>query len=228
MYKKTSIQYIIFFISTICFAILMGGCSSAFEKAVKEGDLETTKQLIEGENELNISTEKIGSQSPILVATRKGHIDIVKLLIENGADVNAKSSDSLTWSQGWTALISASENGDFNIAKLLIENGADVNASSKSGWTAIMSASRGGYFSIVKLLVENGADVNAISEIGWTPVRAAAYYGYAKRYVDRENEEIVKFLVRNGADILVENGNIVIFLPSSLSVEVKSIIYPYE
>ena len=227
MHTKTSIRYAIFFISIIYFAVLIGGCSSAFEKAVREGDLEATKQLIEKENGVDINTEKIGSQSAILVAARKGHIDIVKLLLENGADVNAKSSDSLTWFSGWTPLISACENGHFETAKLLIENGADVNASSKSGWTALMSAARGGYFNIVELLVENGADVNAINEIGWTPVRVAAYYGYAKRYGYGENEEIVKFLVKNGADILIEDSNIIIILPPSLSVELKSIIYPY-
>ena len=61
-----------------------------------------------------------------MYASEGGHTDTARLLIENGADVNAKNkSDS-------TSLMYALEGGHTNTARLLIENGADVNAKNKT------------------------------------------------------------------------------------------------
>ena len=51
-----------------------------------------------------------------------GHVDVAKVLIQNGADVNAVDKDK------WTALHFAAEKGHVDVAKVLIQNGADVNA----------------------------------------------------------------------------------------------------
>ena len=52
----------------------------------------------------------------------KGYADVVKVLIENGADVNAVQKDK------WSALHFVARNGYVDVVKVLIENGADVNA----------------------------------------------------------------------------------------------------
>jgi ankyrin repeat protein len=62
-----------------------------------------------------------------MLASENGHLETVKLLIANKADVNAKNND------GWTALMSASRNGHLEIVKLLIANKADVNAKNDKG-----------------------------------------------------------------------------------------------
>ncbi|OCK88748.1 ankyrin, partial [Cenococcum geophilum 1.58] len=49
------------------------------------------------------------------------HLEVVKLLLENGADVAVASND------GWTPLNSASSSGHLEVVKLLLKNGADVN-----------------------------------------------------------------------------------------------------
>jgi len=67
-------------------------------------------------------------------ASRRGHTGAVKLLIDNGADVNCMNS------YGEIALIEASDNGHIEVVKLLIEAGADVNARDH-GTTALMEAS---------------------------------------------------------------------------------------
>ena len=61
----------------------------------------------------------------LICASPIGHFEIVKYLIEHGADPNAKESDD---NSGRTALILASENGHFEIVKCLIEHGAHPNA----------------------------------------------------------------------------------------------------
>ena len=68
-----------------------------------------------------------------MFASRKGHLEIVKLLIANKiTDINIQNNN------GVTALMFASQKGHLEIVKLLIEKGANVNAQSKSGWTTLM------------------------------------------------------------------------------------------
>ena len=66
-----------------------------------------------------------------IMACQNGHEAIVSLLLEKGADVNAKNND------GWTPLHWASENGHEAIVSLLLEKGADVNAKDNDGETPL-------------------------------------------------------------------------------------------
>ena len=66
-------------------------------------------------------------------AAQKGHVYVVKVLIQNSADVNAVQKIKCT------ALHSAAQGGHVDIAKVLLENGADVNAVQKESWTALTS-----------------------------------------------------------------------------------------
>ena len=65
------------------------------------------------------------------LAAANGHVDVVKVLIQNGADVNAVDEYK------FTALHLAARHGHVDIAKVLIENGADVNAVQKDKCTAL-------------------------------------------------------------------------------------------
>ena len=105
--------------------------------------------------------EAIQSNSP--------RADYIRVLISEGADVNAKNDYT------WTPLMYAVgyTNGS-EIVTLLIEAGADVIAKDGAGWTPLMYAAR---FSktpeIVTLLIEAGADVNAKGKDGRTPLMDA-------------------------------------------------------
>ena len=135
-----------------------------------------------------------------------GHLEVVKLLIENGADVNAKNED------GKTALMRASREGHLEVVKYLIENGADVNAKSNNGWTALMRASYNGHLEVVKYLIENGADVNAKRDSGRTALMSASSEG---------NIEIVKLLIENGTDVNAkdEDGKTALDLADNEEIE---------
>jgi ankyrin repeat protein len=78
------------------------------------------------------------------LAAWNGHLEIVKLLLEHGADVNAKMEGL------GTALHLAASNGHLEIVKLLLENGADVNAKTEGGYgeTAVEIANRKGHMKV--------------------------------------------------------------------------------
>ena len=78
-------------------------------------------------------------------ASEYGHLDVVRLLIKNGADVSARDN---------FALRSASYNGNLEVVRLLIDIGADVSALDNY---ALKWASYYGHLEVVKLLIENGA-----------------------------------------------------------------------
>ena len=100
-----------------------------------------------------------------------GDTALVKKLLDEGADINAKDD-------GLTLLMKAATEGYLKTAKLLIDKKADIDAKSNEGSTALMAASMAGYTKIVELLVNAGADVNAKNNTGWTADMYASEKGY--------------------------------------------------
>jgi ankyrin repeat protein len=81
-----------------------------------------------------------------------GDAETVQLLLESGADVNAKDDD------GATALMYALLiRGDAEVVKVLLDAGADVNHTNDDGWMALMLAEEEDYSEIVELLKQAGA-----------------------------------------------------------------------
>ena len=126
----------------------------------------------------------------LMHAARDGHTEVVKLLIDNGADLNHKNNG------GVTALRTAAREGRTEVVKLLIDNGADQNIKDVDGWTALMYAAWNGSTEVVKLLIDNGADLNHKNNFGETALMYASIYGHT---------EVVKLLVDNGADMNIKD-----------------------
>ncbi|KAF5333028.1 hypothetical protein D9758_017222 [Tetrapyrgos nigripes] len=124
-------------------------------------------------------------------AAENGYFHIVKVLVENGADVNAEGGD-----YGF-ALQAAALWGDLDIVKYLVEKGADVNAKGGDYGFALHAAAYRGHLDVVKYLVEKGADVSAEGGHFGFALQAAAFRG---------DLDIVKYLVEKGADVNAEGG----------------------
>eukprot|EP00899_Mesostigma_viride_P003715 jgi/Mesvir1/13344/Mv24003-RA.1 len=122
----------------------------------------------------------------LIEAAEQGDLAVVRLLVEDGADVNAEDKE------GSTALMAAARTGHVESFWLLLENGAHVNARNKHGSSPLMYAALNGHLDIARSLIENGADVNARNKNGWTPLMRAAYWGQLG---------VARLLTEKGADV---------------------------
>jgi ankyrin repeat protein/mono/diheme cytochrome c family protein len=97
---------------------------------------------------------------------------VVRLLVERGADVRARSK------VGETALMDVAARGDLEAARLLLARGADVNAADHRGYTPLILAAHydGDAVELVRLLLGHGADIDAVAE-GETALSLAARRG---------------------------------------------------
>ncbi|QBQ97563.1 ankyrin repeat domain-containing protein [Paraburkholderia pallida] len=115
----------------------------------------------------NIAAEDKAGENALMLASLNGDMELVKLLITKGAEVNK---------QGWTPLHYAAANGQDDVAKLLIGYSADVNALSPNGTTPLMMAARGDHMSTANLLLDHGANLNAKNQIGMNALDFAKQY----------------------------------------------------
>ncbi|KAL8349785.1 hypothetical protein RB598_005240 [Gaeumannomyces tritici] len=125
------------------------------------------------------------SRLPLSVAAESGHIDICRLLIDNGANVNGVSGDR--------PLISAAQSGRLEAAELLIDRGADLNVTSSDKSTAstpLTTACSGGFEDMVSMLIRRGANVD-LAPGGKTALFEATSRGHA---------DIARVLAAAGAD----------------------------
>ena len=150
--------------------------SVAFPGEVCGMSLQMLKRLLEAGLEVN---RRLPDQDSLLQYATKNHMkDVVELLLDADADVNAPPPAT---ELGKTALQSAVQSRDLRLIKLLLSKGADVNAppSPGCGATALHRAVLGGSLPIFSVLIKKGADVNApaASDDGRTALEAAAEHG---------------------------------------------------
>ena len=124
------------------------------EKIITEPSSEEEKAFLEKALEqLKNGKKNSETNHKFFCAAINRDIDMLKLFLKEGADVNAKDAG------GMTALnCSCANEGSLEIAKYLVEIHANVNDQDYRGWTALIFASCNGHVDIVKLLLENGAD----------------------------------------------------------------------
>jgi hypothetical protein len=122
------------------------------------------------------------STYPIMWASLNGHREVVRMLLEKGADVNAQGGDHSN------ALGAACSEGHDKIVQMLLERGADVNA---KGGDALRAACSGGHGKIVQMLLKQGADIDARGGRYGNALQAARSGGHA---------DIVRTLLKRGAD----------------------------
>ena len=124
--------------------------NAAFCLAAGFGQLDRVQDLHEKGADINFSspgTEGVPpGQTALMLATARNHIDVVKYLLKNGAQVNHADD----W--GGTALIYSVWKGNEDIVRLLLAKKANISAKTKDGRTAMSVAKHFGHNKIVKML----------------------------------------------------------------------------
>ena len=154
-----------------------------------ENSAKITEMLI-GKADKNIINDSLEGKTPLIIAVGNSYIDTAKILIENGANINAVDIE------GWSALSYAVNNGDIEIAKLLLENKAKIKDELLIAIKSPIVESR---INMMKLLIDNKANINYTDENGFNPLNIA---------IESGDMELTKFLITNGANVnsLMQDG----------------------
>lgn len=121
-------------------------------QAAARGDINSVQQIIKLNKEL--VNCKFKDLTPLMVATHGGHGEILKMLLANGADINAATED------GTTAVFIAAAGKIENIAVYLVDKGAIVSTLDKNRRSLAHHASYNGLNQLLKKVLEKGCDVN--------------------------------------------------------------------
>jgi ankyrin repeat protein/mono/diheme cytochrome c family protein len=168
--------------------------------ARKPGNHRTVRLLLDHGAQAN-ATNMFGA-TPLMAAAAAGDLESARLLLERGADINARpnmNGDGFIWGGGRTPLMWAAFNGDQALVKLLLERGAKVDQFTLVGG-ALAQAAWGNHAGPARLLLEAGAPVDQRDLVAnYTPLHWAASSEHG-------SADLVKLLLARGADVNSEGG----------------------
>lgn len=186
--------------------------------ATQVGDIKKVKKLIEMGIDINISN--LEGLTPLMIA--HDNFELVKLLIDNKADINFKGQNEMT------ALLFAVREKKYELVNLLINNGADINIQGMEGMTALIYAVILNQKEIIKLLLNHNADITlkfgdlTALDIAFTESKiekikdstietlislSAKNINLAELYLFSSNLNFIEIALKNGADINAKSSS---------------------
>ncbi|WP_304353657.1 ankyrin repeat domain-containing protein [Brachyspira innocens] len=163
--------------------------ASALIYASEKGNINIMQYLIDNGIDVNGKADDNGDTPLLWAVTGENPYEASKLLIENGANVNATNDGGVA-----PASILAASTPE--VVKLLKDNGADLDTKFLDYYPPIAIAAGAGNLEIVKALVENGVDVNYYpDDINYTAIFHA---------IDQHNYEVAEYLFKNGVDLNIK------------------------
>ncbi|UJR22944.1 hypothetical protein I4U23_025971 [Adineta vaga] len=158
----------------------------------------------------------LGQSTPLMEASQEGHIELVQYLIQNSADVNQ------TTPAGETALAYACESGHTEVAEILFNSGAHIDQTENEGRTPLMKAARAGHTCTVRYLISKGADVNRSTNSNDSTVLSLACAG--------GHLEVASLLLKHGSDpnhLLKDRSNCLIEAAKGGHTEIVKLLLEY-
>jgi len=163
------------------------GGYTAMHYLATDGNVEAAELLLE--NGAMVDPRADGALTPLLRAVPYASETMMQLLIDHGADVNAR--DSLEY----TPLMAAFYNPHAaSIMKMLLDQGVEVDPRNNLRTTPLLQAVSYGKSEIVQMLLAYGADVNIVNDLGQTPLTMAATLGDS-------HLDILQALLQHGAQV---------------------------
>jgi ankyrin repeat protein len=146
-----------------------------FQRALDAGDQAMVDLFVRAG--INIHQEDATGSPPIVTALKKGYTIIARILLNAGADPNARDRLGLT-----PLLLACGKptRGYKEIAEMLIAKGAEIHVRDRLGWSPLLLALSGGTVEIAERLIERGADLNARTRHGESALELAAKAGHQR------------------------------------------------
>ncbi|XP_041664558.1 histone-lysine N-methyltransferase EHMT2 isoform X2 [Cheilinus undulatus] len=159
--------------------------------AAKQGEVQRVLLMLMEGIDPTYQPDSQNRRSALHAAAQRGLLEICYILIQAGAQIDAKDKDLRT------PLLDAITNNHAEVAHYLVQNGACVYHAEDDGYTGLHHAAKQGNLEIVKMLLETGqVDVNAQDSGGWTPIIWAA---------EHKHVEVIKALLNRGADVTIND-----------------------
>jgi ankyrin repeat protein len=177
--------FILVAVAQVLAAACSAGSSTDLFDAVRTGDAEKVKALLQADLKLAEARTEDGSTA-LHLAALEGQAAVVRLLLANGAQVNARGL------REETPLHMATYDGHREVAEVLLASQADLDARNTAGETPLHLAARKGYRDLVELLLDHHADVNAKDRQDATLLHAAVAAGH---------KEVIGLLLSQNADL---------------------------
>ncbi|KAL2079889.1 hypothetical protein ACEWY4_023682 [Coilia grayii] len=140
--------------------------STGLHHAAKLGHLDIVTLLL-GTGQVDVNAQDSGGWTPIIWAAEHRHLEVIRALLDRGADVMLKDKEMnvcLHW---------ASFAGSAEIAELILNAGCPLLSVNMHGDTPLHIASREGYLDCVTLFLSRGADIDIVNHEGDTPLSLA-------------------------------------------------------
>uniref|UniRef100_A0A673A3Q3 Euchromatic histone-lysine N-methyltransferase 2 n=1 Tax=Sphaeramia orbicularis TaxID=375764 RepID=A0A673A3Q3_9TELE len=134
--------------------------------AAKLGNLEIVTLLLET-GQVDVNAQDSGGWTPIIWAAEHKHVDVIKALLNRGANVTVKDKE-LNVCLHWAAYA-----GNVDIAELVLNAGCSLSSVNMHGDTPLHIAAREGYLECVVLFLSRGADIDIMNREGDTPLSLA-------------------------------------------------------
>lgn len=200
----------VFMLGLLSLAILIAGCGNSpedakndlkkmnlqyneksFLESIVNNNLKAVTLFLEAGMSANLDAKE---GTPLTLAASRSQLELIKLLVEKGADVNKKDKDKMAPIMA-ALLGEGPEEGKLSVVKYLAEKGADLSVQYTAQgvvFTPLISAVNSGNLEMTKILLDKKADINAgEAKSGVTPLMFA---------VTHKDLPLAKFLLEKGAD----------------------------
>lgn len=170
--------------------IAMVNYATPLARAVGSDDIDAAKELLINGADPNAKDENYEKITPLFLAVENGSVEMVEMLLNFGAKVNARDRSKQT------PLMRLDEDATPELVELLIRHGAKVDAVDSKGSSPLILAAGAANADVVKALIDAGSDVKLRNKEGQTALMKAASY---------DDIESVRALIAAGSEINARN-----------------------